>query len=299
MTDTAELLAEVPLFALLTEDDRKVLAAQIDVETFAEGHCIFEYGDPGDSMMVVVKGEVELFVKNKTGERTLLESVTPGEFFGEITLLDEGPRNATAICKAATEVLVVDQDDLDVLITKNPKAALTLLSATGKRLRSTAQFIRNTATRNENTIVEDKRTTVMRVADWIADFSGSMPFLFLHVGFFFAWIITNVHILPFGDFDPFPFGLLTMVVSLEAIILSVFVLLSQNRQIERERVRADIEYDVNLKAELQIQQLHEKLDLMGAQLQKRLQTLEKAAIRGVAGSDLPPRSGSSPAPPHT
>lgn len=293
MSETAKLLADVPLFALLSEDDRTVLSRHIDVERHSAGQTLFDYGDPGDSMMVVVKGEVELFVKNKTGERTLLETVTPGEFFGEISLLDEGPRNATATCKSDVEVLVVDRGDLDELFRINPSSALTVLAATGKRLRATATFIRNTATRNENEEVEDKRTTVMKVADWIADFSGSMPFLFMHVGLFFVWIILNVHLFPFGNFDPFPFGLLTMVVSLEAIILSVFVLLSQNRQIERERVRADIEYDVNVKAELQIQQLHEKLDLMSSQLQKRLQTLEKQGPRPngeAAPSSLGPRN---------
>ncbi len=276
------MLAQVPLFALLSDEERSVLSKHIDVERHPAGHTVFDYGDPGDSMMVVVKGEVELFVTNKTGERTLLETVGAGEFFGEISLLDEGPRNATAKCQTDVELLVIDQEDLDALIAFKPSSALHLLAATGKRLRATAVFIRNTATRNENEIVEDKRTTIMRVADWIADFSGSMPFLFIHVGFFFVWIILNVHVLPFGNFDPFPFGLLTMVVSLEAIILSVFVLLSQNRQVEREKVRADIEYDVNLKAELQIQQLHEKLDAMNSQLQRRLQNLERAGQRSEA-----------------
>ncbi len=276
MPERIAMLAQVPLFALLSDDDRKVLATHIEVERHPAGHVLFDYGDPGDSMMVVVKGEVELFVKNKTGERTVLETVAAGEFFGEISLLDQGARNATAVCKSAVELLVVDQGDLDELIRIKPSSALHLLAATGKRLRATAAFIRNTATRNENEIIEDHRTTVMKVADWIADFSGSMPFLFIHIGIFFVWIILNVHVLPFGNFDPFPFGLLTMVVSLEAIILSVFVLLSQNRQIAREKVRADIEYDVNLKAELQIQQLHEKLDGMNAQLQRRLQNLERS-----------------------
>lgn len=279
MSAASEMLAEVPLFSLLSDDDRAVLCKQIDVESHKKGHELFAYGDPGDSMMVVVKGEVELFVKNKTGERTLLETVKPGDFFGEITLLDQGPRNASAVCSTDVELLVVDREDLDELFRKNPSSALTILAATGKRLRTTATFIRNTATRNENEVVEDNRTVVMRVADWIADFSGSLPFLFIHLGIFFVWIITNVHLFKWGDYDPFPFGLLTMVVSLEAIILSVFVLLSQNRQIERERVRANIEYDVNLKAELQIQQLHEKLDGMNATLQKRLSVLEKNTAR--------------------
>ncbi len=276
MTQLSDMLAKVSLFALLDDKDRENLASHIDVESHKEGATLFHYGDPGDSMMVVTSGEVDLFVTNKTGARTLLERVGPGEFFGEITLLDGGSRNATAVCASDTELLVIDREDLDELFRGNSSSALLLLAATGKRLRATAAFIRNTVTRNENEELEDKRTTVMKAADWIADFSGSIPFLVIHVVVFFVWIILNVHVLPFGNFDPFPFGLLTMVVSLEAIILSVFVLLSQNRQIERERVRANIEYDVNLKAELQIQQLHEKFDLQNAQLLKRLAALEKA-----------------------
>jgi len=129
---------------------------------------------------------------------------------------------------------------------------MDLLAATGRRLRHNAMIIRNAATRNANEEIADNRSTVMKVADWIAEFSGSLPFLFIHIVGFAIWILLNVHVLPFGNFDPFPFGFLTLVVSLEAIILSVFVLLSQNRQVARDKVRGDIEYDVNLKAEMQI-----------------------------------------------
>jgi len=117
-------------------------------------------------------------------------------------------------------------------------------------------------------------------ADWISDFSGSLPFLFIHCGLFFVWIILNTGPLartPLGGWDEFPYGLLTMCVSLEAIILSVFVLLSQNRQVARDRVRNDIEYEVNLKAELEIAHLHEKFDHLHAELLDRLSTLEKSA----------------------
>jgi uncharacterized membrane protein len=127
----------------------------------------------------------------------------------------------------------------------------------------------------------------MRAADWISDFSGSLPFLFIHVGIFAVWIVLNINPLVrvpgIGGFDPFPFGLLTMCVSLEAIILSVFVLLSQNRQIERDRVRNDVEYSVNLKAELEIAHMHEKVDHMHAELMKRLDRMEKLA----GGSNTP------------
>jgi uncharacterized membrane protein len=124
-------------------------------------------------------------------------------------------------------------------------------------------LLRRSVSRDINEETEDKRTTVMKMADWISEFSGSLPFLFIHIGIFFVWIVLNIGPLvhsDIGGFDPFPFGLLTMVVSLEAIILSVFVLLSQNRQVARDRVRNDIEYQVNLKAELEIAHLHEKFD---------------------------------------
>lgn len=161
-----------------------------------------------------------------------------------------------------------------------PAAALDLLGATGRRLRESALLLRQTATRDVNETEEDRRTTVMKVADWISEFSGSLPFLFIHCVLFFAWIILNVGPLGrsrIGGWDPFPFGLLTMVVSLEAIILSVFVLLSQNRQVSRERVRNDIEYDVNLKAELEVAELHKKLDQFQEQVLARLARIERKA----------------------
>ena len=140
-------------------------------------------------------------------------------------------------------------------------------------------MLRHTASRNINEVTVDNRTAVMKTADWISEFSGSLPFLFIHCAIFLVWILLNVGLFKntaLGDWDPFPFGLLTMVVSLEAIILSVFVLLSQNRQVARERVRNDIEYEVNLKAELEIAHMHEKVDHMHAEILARLSNLEKA-----------------------
>ncbi len=122
----------------------------------------------------------------------------------------------------------------------------------------------------------------MKVADWISEFSGSLDFLFIHLGLFFIWIVLNVGPLAhtrIGNFDPFPFGLLTMVVSLEAIILSVFVLLSQNRQVARDRVRNDIEYQVNLKAELEVGHLHEKVDNFHEEVMRRMSNFEKVLLR--------------------
>lgn len=284
MTATSEMLAEVPLFASLESDALKLLAERTEVVNAKRGSVLFNVGDPGDSMYIVMKGRAELFIKTKTGEKYVLETAEVGDFFGEISLLDPGPRSASCYVIEDLEALCVDQDDLAEVFRLRPVAAMDLLSAAGKRLRHTSGLLRNTATRNVNEEVEDNRTRVMKTADWIADFSGSLPFLFMHVGLFFFWIIFNVHVLPWGDFDPFPFGLLTMVVSLEAIILSVFVLLSQNRQVARDRIQGDVEYDVNLKSEMQIEHLHEKFDRFTEVALERLERIERRSLR-------PPNSG--------
>jgi CRP/FNR family transcriptional regulator, cyclic AMP receptor protein len=274
----ADMLAEVPLFSLLDDQERATLAERIDVVKLPAGKVVFNYGDPGDSMYVVRSGVVEISCANDTGDKIVLEMARPGDFFGENSLLDGGARTAAALVLEDLDALVVDRGDLDELFRIKPQAALDLLTATGKHLREASRILRHTASRNVNEDEEDRRTTVMKIADWISKFSGSLLFLFIHLGIFFAWIVLNVRPLdhaPIGGFDPYPFGLLTMAVSLEAIVLSVFVLLSQNRQAERDRRRNDIEFDVNLKAEMQIAHMHRKVDEQNEAVLARLEHMEK------------------------
>jgi len=280
VTVDPEHLAEVPFFSLLEEDHRALLAQRIDTTTAKAGTVMFMYGDPGDSLYIVRSGAVEIFSKNDTGEKIVLETARAGDFFGEISLLDGGPRTASALVLEDLDAVVVDRGDLEEFLRLCPAAALSLLTASGRRLRETSKLLRHSVSRDINEETEDNRTRVMKVADWISEFSGSLPFLFIHLGLFFVWIVLNIGPLAhtsIGNFDPFPFGLLTIVVSLEAIILSVFVLLSQNRQVARDRVRNDIEYQVNLKAELEIGHLHEKVDSFHEEVMRRMANLEKAA----------------------
>lgn len=279
MSSTADALADVPLFSLLDPAERAVLAERVDLVQVRAGETVFSFGDPGDAMFVVIAGVVEISFENDTGNTIVLDTARAGDFFGEISLLDNGPRTATAKVIADLDAIRVDRGDLDELVKLQPHTAMDLLTATGKRLRETSMLLRHTASRNVNEEQEDKRSTVMKVADWISDFSGSLPFLFIHLGIFFVWVVLNVRPLvgtAIGGFDPFPFGLLTMAVSLEAIVLSVFVLLSQNRQAARERVRNDIEFDVNLKAEMQIAHMHKKVDDMHAEILSRLDKLHRS-----------------------
>ncbi len=275
MRPEAELLKNVPLFQLLDDAERTELAAQLDVVKFAAGADIYHYGEPGDSIYVVSSGQVEVFTKNDTGERIVLEVAGRGDFFGELSLLDNGTRSASVVAVAETETLRLDRGDLETFLRLCPHAAMDMLAAMGKRHRLAVDQLRHTASRNVNVENAEASTTIQRAADWIAAFSGSIPFLLLHVAGFAIWLIVNtVPIVGFKPFDPYPFGFLTLAVSLEAIFLSVFVLLSQNRLAAKERVRGDIEYDVNLKAEMEIAHLHEKIDRLASNILTRLEEIK-------------------------
>ncbi|MBX7193942.1 MAG: DUF1003 domain-containing protein [Sandaracinaceae bacterium] len=276
MATTTEILGEVPFFALLDENERSALAERVDHVKFEKGKEIFKANDPGGSLYVVRSGAVELWFKKDSGEKVVVETSRPGDFFGEISLLDGGPRTANATCIDDAEMIVVTRDDLDELFRLKPAAAMDLLSATGRRLRETNRLLRMAAAKDINEETEDNRSAVERAADWVTEFSGSIPFLGIHLVWFTVWIALNVEPLASsaGGFDPFPFGLLTMCVSLEAIILSVLVMLSQNRQVARDRIRNDIEYQVNVSAEAKVAHLHEKVDRLHEDVLARLQALE-------------------------
>ena len=283
--DTA-LLADIQFFELLDEQERGTLAAQLDHDHFPAGHNLFKVGDPGDALYIVRNGEVEIFFRNDTGERIVLETARAGDMIGELSLLDSGPRSASALVTVEVDLLRLDRDDLERFLHMCPSATMDLLAAMSRRLRQNVSLLRHTATRNVNEEMEDHRSVVQRAADWIAAFSGSIPFLLLHLVVFAAWILLNLGVLPFVRvFDAYPFGLLTMAVSLEAIVLSVFVLLSQNRQVAKDRIRSDIEYDINLKAEMEIAHLHEKLDDLQADMLARLATIERHTANAANGTN--------------
>jgi uncharacterized membrane protein len=277
-----ELLAGIEFFDMLDEDDRAALASVIDYEKLDAGQTLFQAGQPGESLFIVRSGEIELYIKDTTGQKIVLNIVRTGEMFGELSLLDSGPRSATAIALTEAELLVLDRDDLLLLFQKKPDAALHMLAAMSSMTRKADELLRTRVSRNVNEEVQANFTIVERVADWIAWFSGSMPFLLINFVWFVSWIVLNTFILPIDPvtnergFDPFPFGLLTMIVSLEAIFLSCFVLISQNRQTEKDRVRSDIEYEVNIKAELEVAHLHEKTDRIYEEMLARFTKLEKS-----------------------
>lgn len=275
-------LEDVDFFRILGDEDRRELAEVVDLIKLADGETLFRAGDPGESLFLVRAGEVELYVRDNAGQKIILDITRPGDFFGEIALLDAGARTASAVALTDTELIELDRDDLLLLFQRKPDAALSMLAAMGRMTRKADELLRTRVSRNVNEEVEERLTIVQRVADWLAWFSGSIPFLVLHAVWFGAWILLNtglVNIPGLSGFDPFPFGLLTMIVSLEAIFLATFVLISQNRQVEKDKVRSDIEYDVNIKAEMEVGELHQKIDHVHAEMMRRFVALEKMLAR--------------------
>jgi uncharacterized membrane protein len=274
MPCNVEMFAGIALFEMLDEEDRIALASVVDYQKLEAGQTLFQTGDPGESLFVVHSGEIELYIKDTAGQKIVLTIARQGEMFGELALLDSGPRSATAIALTDAGLLILDRDDLLLLFQKRPDSALHMLAAMSGMTRKADQLLRTRVSRNVNEEMQENLGILQKIADWLAWFSGSMPFLISHTVWFIIWISLNTVILP-NPFDPFPFGLLTMIVSLEAIFLACFVLISQNRQAQKDKVRSDIEYEVNIKAELEVAHLHEKTDRLYEEMLARFVKLEK------------------------
>ena len=275
MPCAVEMIQGVEVFKLLHEDGQKTLAEIVDVKDLSAGETLFHAGDPGEEMYIVHTGEIEIYIKDTAGQKIVVSVPRQGEWFGELALLDRAPRTATAVALKNAQLLVLDREDLEFIFTKNPQTALHLLAAMSRMMRQADELLRQRVSRNANEEVEITSTPIQKVADALAWFSGSMLFLILHIAWFAIWLGLNLTLPEAHRFDPFPFGFLTLVVSLEAIFLSCFVLISSNRQAEKDKVRTDIEYDVNIKAELEIAHLHEKTDRIYEQMLEKFAGLEK------------------------
>lgn len=256
-------LAHIPLFSPLNEEEQKALFEVMRRERFAANQTIFWMGDRGDALYLVSSGRVAITVPNDKGEHITLDTLGPGGIFGEISLLDGGPRTATIRAIDETEVFSLTRADFHGFIRRRPDVAIDMLSVLGQRQRASTEALRHM--KNPNVAFEQQQTVWQRVSDIIASVAASQWFTLFHLIWFSIWILMNL-LAPAGllpkalGFDPFPFGLLTMVVSLEAIFLSIFVMVSQNRQGEKDRLRIDLDYQVNVKAQTEIMGLSRRLD---------------------------------------
>jgi uncharacterized membrane protein len=270
MADTIDMLAYVPLFALLDDEERTALAGVLEVARFPKGQALFSAGDVGGALYLVNVGLVRVFIENNEGAQVILGEYGRGQVFGEISLLDNGPRTSTAIALEDAEVLILNRSHLLEMITKYPHSAMDLLTVIGTRLRATDQLLRAQVTRNVNIEAQERLTLGQHLADRVATFGGSWPFILVFCAVMVLWIVVNTWVLAEPTFDPYPYILLNLVLSMLAALQAPIIMMSQNRQAAKDRLQADLDYRINLKAELEVAHLHKKLDRVWEELQAQL-----------------------------
>ncbi len=258
MSNELQWLSDITFFNLLDDDERAVLSKQVETQRFPAGSVIFKAGDAGNAMYVIRTGAVEISLIDEDKQRVVLAVFSDGDFFGELSLLDEEPRSSTATALKDTEVVLIDREDLRLLFTQKPHAALDMLAMIGQRLRENDKLIRSRAARNANEVIDEELTFGQRLADKIASFGGSWPFIIIFLSLLSIWILINSLLVK--PYDPFPFILLNLFLSMLAALQAPVIMMSQNRANANDRIRAELDYNVNLKAEMEIAQLHQKLD---------------------------------------
>lgn len=281
MSATLAMLREIKLFELLDDQESAALCGLLETRHYNKGETIFAAGDAGDSLYIVRSGIVQVFIENYEGQKIVLRENLNGDVFGDISLIDGGPRTATAVATEETETLTLDRDQLLELITKHPHAGLDLLTVMGRRLRATNELLRTQVSRNLNEEEEDVLTFGQRIADKVAAFGGSWTFIISFAIFLAVWMSINsyalLNILKIGGkpFDEYPFILLNLALSALAALQAPVIMMSQNRQAAKDRMQADLDYQVNLKAELEVAQLHSKVDRIYETMQSQFAKAEK------------------------
>lgn len=275
----ASLLRQIPLFESMEDTDLVALGKKLSPKTFAAGETIFAQGDEGDAMYLIQEGAVDI-VAGSGSQRVTLASLFGGQYFGEMSLLDGAPRSAAALASRPTNVLALERDDFVEFVKGRPEAALSIMHEIGERMRATNELMTRTVSRN---VVEEDAENISlgdRVADKVAAFGGSWPFIFIFGGFMFTWMTWN-SVTGRLAFDPLPFMFLNLFLSTIAALQAPVIMMSQNRQSAKDKALAFNDYQVNLKNEVSI----DKLIRSQGELAQRLSQLERhlgASIRPPA-----------------
>jgi CRP/FNR family cyclic AMP-dependent transcriptional regulator len=257
-----EILRQVPLFALLDDDETAVLAAQVEVRNFAPRQRIYKIGELGDRAYVLVSGSVHVTTVDADHQEVLVDQPAAGEFFGFASMLEKTPHQTTATAQEESVCIEVDRNDIQILLERKPHAGMDMLTVLGRQFHASQQLVRVRASRNPNQIIEEEETRGERVADSVASFGGSWTFIITFLVVLIAYSSTNV-LLKHRAWDPYPFILLNLFLSMLAAIQAPVIMMSQNRQDKKDRLRSELDYEVNRRAELEIQGLAKKMNLLG------------------------------------
>jgi CRP/FNR family cyclic AMP-dependent transcriptional regulator len=267
-----ELLANIPLFESLTPDELDALSRRLEQVEYPEGEVIFRQGDEGSALFIIEDGAVEISYGEGRG-KIILATLFTGQYFGELSLFDGAPRSATATTGKKSRLIRLDRDDLVDFVNKNPSAALRIIAEMSERLRQTNELMSQQVSRNVLEEEEEHLTFGQRIADRVAAFGGSWPFIFIFGVVLLAWMAMNV--IALLSFDPYPFILLNLVLGILTSLQAPIIMMSQNRQASKDKLLAENDYQVNRKAEMEINAL-----LRGqAELMARIALLERGITR--------------------
>jgi len=262
MACNPEVLRHVPLFALLDDEESAVLAGQVQLKKFAPRQRIYKMGDPGGQAYVMVSGVVRVTTVDQDHQEVVIDEPTHGEFFGFASMLEQTPHQTTAIALEESVCVEVDRSDIAVLLERKPMAGMDMLTVLGRQFHGSQKLVRLRAMRNPNEVIDREATFGERIADMVAGFGGSWTFIIIFLATLVAYSMTNVY-LGHRAWDPYPFILLNLFLSMLAAIQAPVIMMSQNRQDTRDRLRGELDYDVNRRAETEIQGLANKLNHIG------------------------------------
>jgi CRP/FNR family cyclic AMP-dependent transcriptional regulator len=257
-----EELKHVPLFALLDQEEIAVLAGQVEMRKFAARQRIYKMGEPGGRAYILMSGEVRVTTVDQDHQEVVVDEPTHGEFFGFASMLEQTAHETNAIAVTEAVCVEVDRNDISILLQRKPLAGMDMLTVLGRQFHASQQLVRLRANRNPNELIETEATFGERIADEVARFGGSWSFIIMVLAALVVYTIINIG-LGRSAWDPYPFILLNLFLSMMAAIQAPVIMMSQNRQDTKDRLRGELDYDVNRRAESEIQGLSHKLNLLG------------------------------------
>ena len=265
MACNPEVLKHVPLFALLDEEETAVLAGQVRLKTFSPRQRIYKIGDSSGQAYVVVSGRVRVSTVDQDQQEVVIDEPSHGEFFGFASMLEQTPHQTQAEAIEQVECLEVNRNDIAVLLQRKPLAGMDMLTVLGRQFHASQQLVRLRANRHPNDVIEKGATFGEHVADIVAGFGGSWTFIILF-SIILAIYMTLDAVLGKRAWDPYPYILLNLFLNMLAALQAPIIMMSQNRQDTKDRLRGELDYDVNRRSEVEIQGLARKLNLLGEKI---------------------------------
>jgi uncharacterized membrane protein len=288
MSCTPEALKQVPLFALLDDDEAAILAGQVELRRFSPRQRVYKIGDPGDKAYILVSGAVQVTTVDEDHQEVIVDQPAAGEFFGFASMLEQTPHQTNAIATEDTVAIEVDRNDILILLQRKPHAGMDMLTVLGRQFHASQQLVRLRASRNPNVLIEEKTTFGERIADAVAGFGGSWAFIIMFAAAIIIYSGINI-LLRNRAWDPYPFILLNLFLSMLAAIQAPVIMMSQNRQDTKDRLRGELDFDVNRRAESEIQGLARKMNLLGDKLGDLEDLIRYQATQSGSGDSASPQ----------